>query len=59
MRISKQLLRRFRWCCGFVANLWDRIRDRRLVVNSYYWKSSGVDRIRLIRKACRSISDKV
>ncbi|VFN02089.1 MAG: hypothetical protein BECKG1743D_GA0114223_103351, partial [Candidatus Kentron sp. G] len=27
--------------------------------NSHYRKSSGVGRIRLIRKACRSISDKV
>ncbi|VFN06210.1 MAG: hypothetical protein BECKG1743F_GA0114225_111923 [Candidatus Kentron sp. G] len=27
-------------------------------VNSHYWKSSGVDRIRLISKARRSISDK-
>ncbi|VFM98420.1 MAG: hypothetical protein BECKG1743D_GA0114223_102893 [Candidatus Kentron sp. G] len=30
-----------------------------LLENSYYRKSSGVDRIRLISKACRSISDKV
>ena len=27
--------------------------------NSHYWKPNGVDRIRLISKACRSISDKV
>ncbi|VFM96442.1 MAG: hypothetical protein BECKG1743D_GA0114223_102234 [Candidatus Kentron sp. G] len=26
---------------------------------SHYWKSSGVGRVRLIRKARRSISDKV
>ncbi|VFN02811.1 MAG: hypothetical protein BECKG1743D_GA0114223_104003, partial [Candidatus Kentron sp. G] len=28
-------------------------------LNSHYRKSSGVSRIRLICKACRSISDKV
>ncbi|VFM97753.1 MAG: hypothetical protein BECKG1743D_GA0114223_108813 [Candidatus Kentron sp. G] len=26
---------------------------------SHYWKPNGVDRIRSISKACRSISDKV
>ncbi|VFN00197.1 MAG: hypothetical protein BECKG1743E_GA0114224_103117 [Candidatus Kentron sp. G] len=43
--------------------VWERAKAEDYIIvskdNSHYWKPNGGDRIRLISKACRSISDKV
>ncbi|VFN03705.1 MAG: hypothetical protein BECKG1743D_GA0114223_105043 [Candidatus Kentron sp. G] len=55
----KIVIRLYRKCSGGLSRSIGCAPPRWISNNDYYRKSSGVSRIRLICKACRSISDKV